>query len=298
MKKIVLLLTVILHPFVFCFTVEYPSEWKCNFDIQMTLPKYYYKKYEPVIAKFELINNDSKPIPIYTLFKPELQETNIEITDNLGNTWRGNKILVQPSIAYKPNFMINPGDTFTISMPINNWGERHKKDYFYDNEWYFDQYGYFPPGRKYKANLYFSAFNIELYDCALRSNEVEFEVVEPEEEDIRLLKDYIAETNIFNYKALDKVINAYPDNNLTEHVTAKYLLWKYLALNSAKEYNSNDVEIDYQQFISKYPESMHLLNHKFMRALFNYYKLKNTTMPEIKEKIKNNLVSKITKWLY
>jgi hypothetical protein len=264
----------------------------------MTLPKYYYKKYEPVIAKFELINTDSIPLKVYGLFEPELQETNIEITDNLGNTWKGNKIIFQTSVAHKPQYVINPGDTFTISMPINNWAEKHEKNFMTDNDWYFNQFGYFPPGRKYNAFLYFSARNIDVYGCELRSNEVEFEVGELEEEDKQLLKMYIAETNKFDYKALDKVINTYPDNTLTEHVTARYLLNKYWAFNSAKEYVSEDVEIEYKHFMTKYPESLHLLNHRFMKALFSYFKLRNTSTQEIEKKIKNNLVAKLTKWLF
>jgi hypothetical protein len=264
----------------------------------MTLAKHYYKKYEPVIAKFELINNDSIPLKVNGLFDPELQETNIEITDNFGNTWKGNKIIFQTSVAYKPQYVINPGDTFTISMPINNWAQKHEKNFMTDNDWYFNQFGYFPPGRKYNAFLYFSDRNIDIYGCELSSNEVEFEVVELEEEDVQLLEKYIVETNKFNYKALDKVINAYPNNTFTEHVTARYLMNKYWALNSTKEYDSNDVVIEYEQFMSKYPESQYLLNHRFMKAFFSYYKLKNTTMAEIEKIIKNNLVSKITKWLF
>src|SRR5437868_6132724 len=74
------------------FITSVPNTTSDNYRVNMSLHKYSYKKFEPVLAKFEIINDDNKALNISnTLFNPVLNEAQILITDNLGNKWTTNK---------------------------------------------------------------------------------------------------------------------------------------------------------------------------------------------------------------
>jgi hypothetical protein len=233
-----------------------------KYSVIMSLLKQSYKEYEPVIAKFELINHDSIAMPIYELFIPYLYETGVLIKDENGNTYSHNNALTNISIdvlrdTSKPMTKLNPGDTLIISMPLNNWGldagfwkDQNSKDF------YFDQFGYFPLG-KYKASFYLSYDGKMTYGVSLGSNEVEFEVTALNDEDIEILKNL--KNNFWSKQQndFDDIIYNYPNNVFVEHIMAEKLTW----FGGAK---TNEIkEKDYIEFMNKFPNSYYFLNWRF-----------------------------------
>lgn len=226
--------------------IEYDND---KYKMTMTLLKSEYKKYEPILATLNLINNDSKPMKIYNLFEHFSPEPNFYIinTDNNKIYTRNNQSL---SFISNVRAKIQSGDTLIFSMPINNWGEKtsYPKSLTFEDV-YFDQFGYLPPGN-YKAYFYFDENMQQLYGTSLMSNEVTFKVNELTEEDTKILK-------LYKEKKYDEVINIFPDNSFTEHVLAWKLLPYWLK-------TTENTENDYNQFFSKYPNSSYTLSWSFM----------------------------------
>ena len=274
------------------YTSFHPDSADIKYKINMSLPKKAYKKYEPVIARFDVINNDSKIFDIYNLFNPDLQEAHVKLIDDLGNQFDRNEVIANPLVVRKLHYKVLPGDTLSLSIPINNWGKKNKNSTIADNDWFFDQYGYFEPGRKYIAHFY----NFNDYGCELISNDVEFEVIDLNDSDNQLLESYKEETKNYKYNTLEKLIFNYPENTFTEYISAIYLLNKYWMVQWANEYTPNDVRTDYEKFFDHYPNSMYLLNHSFLSSYFKKLNLDKVTKEEAYERIKNDKVKSVIKW--
>ncbi|MCI0716939.1 MAG: hypothetical protein L0Y77_11625 [Chlorobi bacterium] len=227
-----------------------------KYSLKMSLAKREYKKYEPVIAQFELVNHDSNPMPIYNLFEEDSEEPGVIVIDEKGNKLEinnGVKAYFVPWI----HTILQPGDTLIISMAINNWGSEaspSEKWLDYDDNIYFGEFGYFEPGN-YKAYFYFNNIAQERYSTSLQSNEVEFTVKELSEEDKNVLKLY---RDLRKQRKFDKITLDYPDNIFSEHVYARNLLTKYLGKTS---YNTIEV---FNNFVNKYPNSFYLLDWNFL----------------------------------
>jgi len=206
MKKIILLSTLYL------LIIHTSAQGNSKYEITMKLAKDTYKKYEPVIAEFELINHDSKPMDIYDLFETDLEGPAIMITDENGLKTSDNKEVPSDVMFTGPTYTILPGDTLFVSMPINDWGIRAKYTHNNNNEVFFDQFGYFQPG-SYSAYYYFNDANSHFYGTALKSNEVNFEVTDDDDQDLAVLK------LIREYK-YDEIIELFPDNQFFEDVYA------------------------------------------------------------------------------
>lgn len=246
-------------------------------SINMKLSKSNYKEYEPVIAKFVLVNNDSKTYNIYTMFSLYCRETIIDITDNYGHHWFQNNSPFDYTIIGNPRYTLKSGDTLIVSMPINNWGDLLRGNGL------FAQLGYFPAGRKYKAALIFNE---------LKSNQVEFEVDSLNEEDKKVIQ---LDNDIYGKITLDsaaiKSEILYPDNIFTEYLSAEGLgtrYWKDLR----KDKNNPPIEPlikDYEIFFTKYPDSYYIYDDNFMWPYyFNIFYNKRNFKKILAEQIKNN----------
>jgi len=278
------------HPFV----PRYPSagdlrsQKECRYEIQMGLAKYEYKQYEPVVARFVVVNKDLEPMKIYNLFNPALEETYIMITDDQGNTWSVNKVFMHPSIAIlAPDYIINPGDTLILSMPINNWGEKYDihVEWRPQPKWYFSQFGFFPANRKYKAYMYFGRQNVDMYKCQLKSNEVEFRVTELNNQDSALLIDWL-------HNDLYNILARYPDNAFAETVYKEYL-----RENAFYHPDSSELMNDYHAYFDRYPNSFYLFDHGFLKHYFKRLKRENISPKEARKTIPNENVKTAIKWL-
>lgn len=258
------------------FPIHQPSD---KYSITMSLAKKIYKKFEPVIAKFELINKDDEPLNISEMFVSVSSQSIIKIKDDMGNQWSANQT---PSkfdfIALQPDYVVQPGDTFLASMSINNWGEAFRP-------WYFDQFGYFPPGRKYDATF---------YNGKLVSNEVEFEVEDLTEEDETFINTYKLG---FDSAAASIAVSKYPDNPFTEYVRAVLIAhshWKII--NKEYNYKGTGLIADYRNFFDEYPNSYYMYDDGFMAALyFKFFAGKDDyskILPKIKSEIRNSQLNR------
>lgn len=219
-----------------------------KYSITMSLPKQEYKKYEPVIAKLNLVNNDKNPLEIYNVYDDLSGEPNFYIKDKFGNIYDNRHRLGSYINAYTAD--VNPSDSLVFSMTLNNWGK--ETSYFSNlsfDEVYFSQWGYFPAG-EYTAYFFCDLRIPKGNIIKIISNEVTFKVTELLQEDEEILKLYKQE----NY---NEVLNKYPNNVFAEHV----LMWKMLPYWIKV---SPSTETDYNQFIQVYPNSMYLYSWRFM----------------------------------
>ena len=260
-----------------------------KYKLNMTLDKYSYKEYEPVMAKFEFINLDYKPYNVLGLFGTSSDMANFRITDDLGNAWSGCKA-THGDVIYIGQDLVQPGDTIVVSMVINDWGEIINPRGKFSTR-HFGLWGYFPAGRKYKA-LYSSD--------RLKSNDVEFEVTPMDEQDKSVIKlDEATYGELPRDSAVSIALSQYPDNVLTE-----YLLAEDIPNKNAKIFyfeSQNDVPNltdDYESFFKKYPRTYYMYDVGFM--LPYYAKLfwgKENYREVIDEVIKRNKNYQLTEFL-
>src|SRR4030095_3412186 len=216
-----------------------------KYTITLVLPKHEYKKYEPVIAKVTLVNNDSMPLNIHNIHEAYSSEPHFTIKDQLGNVYDSRSLVADLIDAYSTE--IPPGDSLVFSMAMNNWGK--PTSYEFNNsmdEVYFSQFRYFPEG-EYTAR----------FDCSplrneerIYSNDVVFKVNDLTNEDTEVLR-------LFKEQNYDEVLLRYPTSIYSEYV----LRWKMLPFTSRITPNT---ERDYNDFIQKYPMSMYLYDYGFM----------------------------------
>jgi hypothetical protein len=257
---------------------EKPAAKKCT--VIMTLQKQVYKKFEPVIAKFDVINRNNKAYNIHDLFSPAYGGIgNLKITNDSGKVWNSQLIIDIIYIA-EPEYFIQPGDTFTISMPINDWGNEISF-----NELYFGQLGYFPPGRSYTAYY---------YDESSKSSEVQFKVIDLNEEDQNVINIYKDFGRITADSSNSIIISKYPDNVFTEYIMTERFKMKYWKMFQGRNhYDATGLEEDYQNFFKKYPDSYYMYNDFFMapyyaKLLSGLFSSYNKVIKEIKSKNNNS----------
>lgn len=227
-----------------------------KFKMNMSLHKTIYKKYEPVVAKFEVINNDTIPLNIWDIFWTDANYLKtMKITDNFGNTYQINQSPGDILVVYNsPDYIVQPRDTFIISMSINNWGE--------DNETrILGQFGYFPSDRTYEAH-----FENE----QLISNIVIFEVINLNQEDSELL------SLLKNKQISENTLQVYGDNPIVEHIYAKYFL--------------NSVQ-NYYDFFNKYPTSFYMYYDRFMSKFYTSLFTDVNNIDNVVSSIKNTVNS-------
>lgn len=228
-----------------------------KYKMVMTLPKTIYKQYEPVVAKFEVINNDTLPLGIYDIFWTEANYLRtINTIDNLGKVYNVNQTPGDMIVIYKnPSYTVMPGDTFIISMPINNWGK-----YIYGYP-LFGQFGYFPAGFSYETKFYNEQFS---------SNTVNFEVIELNKNDSILIDD-LSQLPVEN-----NTLKNYKESIFFEHIYAKYFL---------------TTEQNYYDFLKIYPNTFYMYYDFYMSILYNTLINYNNNIDNIVINIQNNISS-------
>ncbi len=263
--------------------------------LKMKLAKKNYKMYEPILTKFELINNNTKSLDVYGMFSNNSDEPNIIIKNDKGKTWNDNKIFFRPDVVYTgPSYILEPKETLYVSMTINNWGEKVNFKDFKDNNIFFNEWGYLPPGNyeayyKLNNNRYSQGLNIT-------SDTVRFTIQENSQQDKDIL-NFIKNNNlILDTKDVYETINTnYPNNSFKEYISASILLYKYNKILYDSNYKKSDeLKKDYENYIQSYPESYYLLNDRFLTP-YIFMIIKNSQdiqskILEFKNKTDNKLI--------
>lgn len=264
---------------------------KIKYELKIELPKYTYKKYEPVNLKIVMINHDSIPLELWGNFESPFYLTDAEITDEQGKIHGVNQSRIIDAFLTAPTSIIPPQDSFFVSMTINNWGKEvpQKENIYFGNR------GYFEKG-KYTANITTSVnsnseINIRgknksdtvkqpVNKTIIRSNEVYFEVIELNDTDRDIIKQFEEGDYLYNIKPYNDIINSFPNNEFTEIIYIYYLGGKYSNYYSDKNYRYiNDLENDYEDFKYKYPNSLYLLNFRVVIPyIYRYFVDINTNM--------------------
>ena len=235
------------------FTELHPNNDK--YSVKISLPKIVYKEYEPVFIKLEIINKQDEPLKFYEMFNPETQDINFIVRDNEGSEWKESKVTGIFHFAHLvTSNILEPHDTLTISMPINNWGNylTHEKPGL---DHLFGYWGYFAADRKYSVK--FSKDGVE-------SNLISFRVKQLNENDVL----YINASEKLTASNYDSLVNVLPDNKFREYLSASSIIKKYgrITYDRDKEYDS--LLADYYRFIKEYPESYYLICDAFLAPLF------------------------------
>jgi len=231
-------------------------------EILITLPKYTFKKYEPIMAQIKYINNNAFNDTLNYLFN-ELSDDMIFTIKPL-NGQNYSRVRLDFSISFFPNpYIVQPNDTFIFSRNINRYGNK-----FQNTPQYFSVHGFFLPG-KYEVTAKGSNNNDNFI-----SNSVEFDIVENSPEDNSILE------LLFN-EDYQTIILKYPDNSLTEAVYAYYV---HTSFTPSPTYNDNFTKneiIDlYEGFFNKYPNSIYNYNPLFIYSLFGKISLQSSRIED------------------
>lgn len=244
-------------------------------QLNINLAKNEFKQFEPILANIQYINNHEKTDTIYFNFIDIHDRAAQFYIKSEANVLYSKRIQEMPWLVYdKPQYMVKTNDTFNVSMVVNhNYGERVNKD----NK-VFNHYGYFKPG-KYKLYV-----EDKIGGELLRSNEVEFEVTELNDEDTEILR--LAQDN-----KLQDIISNHINSVFAEHVFAQYCMNLY-------PYESEDKNISqlteaYGGFIRQFPQSLYNENILFVDSYFDKITKQTNSlqwsMLEMKAKSENSL---------
>jgi len=276
-------------PAVFKYPNGHVSDGGNKYEINMLLGKIAYKKFEPILGEFILVNHDSLPLDINGLFDYMLSGNeggpNILITDDKGNKWSKNKLDFVGSFFFQtPTYIVEPGDTLFVSMPLNDWAadSRDLAPSPGTDKAYFGYVGYFPPA-KYRITFSGTDFSDEHIPFECTSDE--FTVVEDNEEDMEILR-------LSKEGRDDEIPIYYSSNSLAEHEQMQSILYRYNAYTYSKNENDpqwDNLMQDYENFIVKYPDSYYLLYDRFMTPYMAKVAARHSSYEDIKTDLNNRM---------
>ncbi|MCC6866925.1 MAG: hypothetical protein IT280_12295 [Ignavibacteria bacterium] len=252
--------------------------------IKLELAKTTYTKYEPILAKFTIINTKNRKLEMGNIFSPILEHSHIIIEDKNGKKTSVNKFPMSITyIADMPTYIINPGDTLFVTMEINNWGkiayDPSKEEE--NNNVYFGQLMYFEPG-SYTMSARFTVRDENGNrggTLKLVSNEINFEVTEntPEEKELLVL---------YKKGNFNDIYQKFPQNGLLE----------YVAMEDTRR---TKTETGYLEFMNNYPNSYYLMQREFLEPLivqlFTDVPDLDSKITSVKSQFNNELFSKYLK---
>lgn len=272
---------------------DFESKRIGNYELRMELAKEVYYEMEPVLAKFTLINHDSLPLILNNHFSSE-KSSNIYLIysgKNITNSYINSKyslpkIYCEITIDTVSQYIVNPSDTFYISIPINNWGFKYEFESLF--KLIFKKFGYFTKGR---YNFRYAVLNKkyirpgdEKY-TEIESNNVQMKIRPNAPEDYDILNKITGKMDKNVYKEL---IVKYPKSIYREHLLMSYIYYM------RSETDIPGIICEYEKFISEYPNSYYLLNEEFI-SYYIYLLIKDhnnlyNAQKFINEKITNKLL--------
>ncbi|RPI12421.1 MAG: hypothetical protein EHM58_20140, partial [Ignavibacteriae bacterium] len=245
-------------------------------DLRISLVKTEFKEYEPILVRFDYINNHNKIDTLYNDFLQILNKSlKFYVTSENGNVYE-KEIFESPFfLIISPQFFVKPGDTFSASMVLNyNIGEPIECE-----NRYFNYFGYFKPG-----NYKFYAHDV-IGGMQLKTNELTFKVENINEQDKKVL-------DLLRNKRYDEIFSNYSANTFSEHVLARYCEIEIYPIetwhNDIQKINSA-----YFDFVNKYPNSLYNINLSFIGGYFNKVLNYNPSAISIINNLKNNTNSKL-----
>jgi len=95
-------------------------------------------------------------------------------------------------------------------------------------------------------------------------------------------------------KKYTEIISKFPNNKFIEHVIAEYIISKgYNSIFRHPQYNYDSLEYNYENFISKYPESNYLLKGKFISPYIYKLSIGISDTLEVRKKVESKISNKI-----
>ena len=213
--------------------------------VNISLTKKVYKEYEPIELLYEWINYKDKPDTIWSLTSPDYIK--YFIFDDKGNQY-GHKMMAL-DMAGGPEHIVNKGDTLKKIITLNHFGKKFSEKL---DEAYFFGIRYFPPG-EYKVYSVTYRDVIREYPEPIKTNEIEFEVEEPDDDD----KDILA---LVQKERYEEALKLYPSNYFEEYIMnteiRKHALEFIRTGDTYERYKHSSVlPGKYDAFFEKYPNS-------------------------------------------
>lgn len=246
--------------------------------VTISLPKKTYKVYEPIELTIELINlkNESRMIGIYDF----IHKAEYFISDEKGTKYRTriefNGFLI-PS-----QYVILSKDTLMKYVTLNNYGTLYRKNP--GDKMYFQNEGYFPPGR-------YNVFSV--YD-SVRSNTLSFDVIEDDETDKEILE-------LANVEKYSEALLKYPGNYFAEYLSYWEIQMLSIGFLRASKDDENFIDTSglkgkFENFFDNHTNSIYYLNEGF---LYFYFRVSlhdslsaANKMIELKKKYANTNIEK------
>lgn len=222
--------------------------------VNISLPKKVYKEYEPIELLYEWINLKDKPDTIWSLTSQDYIK--YFIFDDKGNQY-GNKMMVL-DVAGGPEYIVKKGDTLKKTITLNHFGKQFSEKL---DEEYFNCLSYFPPG-KYKVYSLTYRDLIREYPEPIKTNELGFEVEEPETNDKSILA-------LVQKEKYEEALKLYPSNYFEEYIMnseiSKHVLEFIRTGDTYERYKHASVlPVKYDAFFEKYPNSLYNLNDMYI----------------------------------
>lgn len=248
-------------------SVYCPDSRAPNFKI--SIAKTEFKKYEPILVRFDYINIHNKIDTIFGFFN-EYADFSIKfVIKSEENKVFNKKLHYQIALSWNSSqFFVEPGDTITLSTPLNyKYGTLSVYNYF-------GYYGYLEPG-----NYKFYAQDI-MGGTFCKTNELSFKVTDLDGQDINIL-------NMVSNHEYKEVFSSFPLSVFAEHAFAMYL--NYVIV-------SNDIDKTafnglYQDFLTRFPNSYYGLNWAFICSYFYKMKDNNYNIDEILSYMKPEIIN-------
>ena len=280
--------------------------------LEVSLPKYSFKKFEPIEVLFKYINNGTQNDSIYRIFDDFLHLMKFNIIAEKGNIYK-DKYSFEPTLGLfqKPKHIVKPNDTLMVIMVLNNYGRKTSNSdslFFYKNT-------YFPPG-KYTGYAYVeNDYNYKrTFNPPLKSNTIEFEINDLNKEDKEVLRFFKNNeiSNTFEQNKIDEILNDFSNNYFIEYIWREKIR-SILRKTKTKEASNDMLAKAYKEFIQEFPNSFFNINYipqylnlvtdknsqlimenifelieLFPNTIISYYLKNENTQHEIRSKIIEN----------
>lgn len=233
-----------------------------NYELRMELAKGEYYEFEPVLAKFTLINHDTLPLILTNHFLPESYANNSLVyldNDDTNDSAKyyhyirsKHRSLISHGSDNIDTIIILPKDTFFTAVPLNNWSFNDIKDR--NKKMLFRNFADFREGLYIFYYCYTTKIFKRQYTHLLESNQ-QFLNIEKNTNENQNLLDKLRENRV-KYPDL---ITEFPNSIFREHLIKEILM--------GERYNINNTSLiaEYERFISEFPESYSLLDDKFIK---------------------------------
>jgi len=227
------------------FTKNINEDSQNRITLNAGLPKSKYKIFEPVVALLEYVNNSNETDTVYNIFKNYSDGMMFNIVDENNNVYNKKVIILDFLAACNPSYILMPKDTLRVPITLNSFGKPNQSR----DEEYFD-FAFFPIGN-YKAFAHFEHDCSKEYNPSVRSNEIEFEVIDLTEEDIKVL-------SLFKENKFDEIFDSYKNNSFTSHIMRNFV-------STAFEQGDNSkIVAAYNKFFQNYPNSIYNFDLDFI----------------------------------